>query len=139
MGAGVFNSLNIDMKYLYYRLWKLFSLVKTNDMPATNAIIFLSMTQFFNLALFYILALYYLDISFKFSSKNEIYIAVGVIYSLLTFLNYKFLYKNRAKLSEKYKSESKRQRFIGNTALILYVIISFAVVFYFGHKYTTGN
>lgn len=128
------------MKYLYYRLWHFFKKIKTNDMPATNAMIFLTIWQFLNLSLVYILLKYYsvVEIEFELKSRNEIYLLAGVFYSILTLLNYFFLYKNRGKINNKYKDESKKQRTIGNILLMFYIIGSFVLVFYFGPKYTAS-
>lgn len=122
------------MKYLYYKLWQCFKRIPTNDMPATNAMIFITTWQFLNLSLVYILLKYYFHI--KFTIDN--YITIVVIYSVLTLLNYLFLYKKRMMIYEKYKDESKKQKLIGNILLILYIVGSFALVFYFGPKYTSS-
>ncbi len=126
------------MKYLYYKLWQLFTRIKTNDMPATNAMIFITIWQFLNLSLVYILFKYYFHMKFTLSSKEDIYITIVIIYSVSTLLNYLFLYKKREKIYEKYKDESKKQKLIGNILLILYIVGSFALVFYFGPKYTSS-
>jgi hypothetical protein len=126
------------MKYLYYRLWQLFAKIKTNDMPATNAMIFLTLWQFLNLSLIYILLKYYSLISIGLKSKVEIYITVGIVYSILTFIDYFLLYKNRDKIYEKYRNETNKQKYLGNILLALYVLGSFVLVFYFGPKYTAN-
>ena len=109
-------------------------------MPATNAMIFLTIWQFLNLSLVYILINYYtkIEIELELKSRNEIYLSTGVFYSILTLINYCFLYKNREKLHDKYKNESKRQRNVGNILLAFYVLGSFVFVFYFGSKYTAS-
>lgn len=124
------------MKYLYYRLWQLFRQVKTNDMPATNAMIFITLWQFLNLALIYVLLGYYSKIEIVLRTKNEVYLIVFVFYSALTVLNYFCLYKKRDILLEKYKNESRKQIIIGNVLLTFYILGSFALLFYFGPKYT---
>ncbi len=57
-------------------------------MPATNAMIFLTIWQFLNLSLAYILLKYYsiVEIEFELKSRNEIYLFAGVFYSILTNL-----------------------------------------------------
>ena len=126
------------MRYLYYRLWYFFKKIKTNDMPATNAMIFLTIWQFLNLSLVYILLGYFSIIKIELKTKNEIYLFVGVFYSIITIMNYFLLYKKQDKLYEKYKNESKKQKLIGNILLILYIFWSFVLVFYFGSKYTNS-
>lgn len=126
------------MRYLYYHLWQLLSKIKTNDMPATNAMILISLCEFANLFVIHILLEHFLFVKIDFYSNYSIYIFVislGVVFYLI---NYYYLYKNREKLSIKYKKEDKNKRTIGNVLLILYVLGSFALVFYFGSKYTLG-
>lgn len=127
------------MKYLYYKLWQTFKRIPTNDMPATNAMIFISMCHFVNIFIIHLILSLNSFVSMKFNSNNEIYTFVGIIYSSLTLLDYLFLYRNREKIYEKYKDESKKQKLIGNILLILYIVGSFALVFYFGPKYTLSN
>ena len=46
------------MKYLYYILWQLLSKIKTNDTPATNAMLLISLCQMLNiLSVYFILCL----------------------------------------------------------------------------------
>jgi len=127
------------MQYLYYKLWQLFKKVKTNDMPATNAMIFLTLWQFINLFVVYILIEKYFvgEISLVFESKNNIYLIAGFFYSLLTLINYFFLYKNREKLFKKYRMETRNRNKLGNILLLIYIIGSFVLLFYFGPKYST--
>ena len=123
------------MRYFYYRLWQLFIRIKTNDMPATNAMIFITLWQFLNLSLIYILLGYFFRLEMVLRTKKEIYLIVGIFYSALTILNYFFLYKKREKLREKYMNESRKQIIIGNVLLIFYVLGSLAFIFYFGPKH----
>ena len=109
------------MKYLYYKLWQLFTKIKTNDMPATNAMIYITLWQFLNLSLLYILFANYSEIESELISKHEIYIISGTVNSILTLLNYLFLYKSRDKIYEKYQVENKKQKLLGNILLALYI------------------
>ena len=124
------------MRYLYYRLWQLFTRIKTNDMPATNAMIFLTLWQSLNLSLIYILLKYFSILKIDLKTKGEIYIFAGITYSIFTIINYFYLYKNRDKLNDKYKNENKKQKIIGNILLIVYILGSCVLLFYFGPKYT---
>lgn len=125
------------MKYLYYKLWQQFKRVKTNDMPATNAMIFLSIWQFLNLFLICILIKQHFSSELKlmFKLKNEIYLIAGFFYSILILINYFFLYKKRERIFVKYKNETTKQNKLGNIILLIYILVSFALVFYFGPKY----
>ncbi len=125
------------MRYLYYRLWQLFTRIKTNDMPATNAMIFLSMCIFANVATVHILLDHFSIVKINMDSRFAVYSFTVPLGLLILSINYFLLYKYRNKLHEKYKNESKKQKILGNILLVIYIIGSFALVFYFGPKYTT--
>lgn len=126
------------MRYLYYRLWQLFTKIKTNDMPATNAMIFISLCQFANISLIYIFLLQYSIINLSFNKGSEVLFYTIPLAIIVYIINYFYLYRFRNKLHEKYRNETKKQTVIGNLLLILYVLGSFAFVFYFGSKYTAS-
>jgi hypothetical protein len=126
------------MKFLYYRLWQLFTKIKTNDMPATNAMIFISLCQFFNFSLIYFFLLQYSIINIHFNKRSEVLFYTIPLGIIVYIINYFYLYKNRERLYEKYKNEGKKRKIIGNILLILYVVGSFALVFYFGPKYSAS-
>ena len=126
------------MRYLYYRLWQLFTKIKTNDMPATNAMIFISMCEFANLFVIQIIFEYFLFLKIDFSSKYNIYFFTIPLGIIVYIINYFYLYKNRESLYKKYKNEGEKQKIIGNILLIIYVVGSFSLVFYFGSKYTAS-
>jgi len=122
------------MKYLYYKLWQQFKRVKTNDMPATNAMIFLTIWQFLNLFVIYVLINHYFvgGVKLELKSTSEISLFAGFFYSILTLINYFVLYKNRESISARYINEGKIQAKTGNILLVLYIVLSFALAFYFG-------
>jgi len=124
------------MRYLYYRLWRLITKIRTNDMPAFNAMILIGLCQLLNMFLVYIFLQRYSIIDIHFTNKSEIMsytIPIGVmVYSF----DYFYLYKYRHKLHEKYKNESRNKRVLGNVLLYAYVVLSIGLVFYFGPKYT---
>lgn len=126
------------MKYLYYKLWKIFKRIPTNDMPATNAMLFISMCHLANIFVIQIILDYNSFVNMKFNSKNEIYSYTIPLGLFVIALDYLFIYRNRNKIYEKHKDESKRQKLIGNILLILYIVVSFALVFYFGPKYSSS-
>jgi len=126
------------MKYLYYKLWQTFKRIPTNDMPATNAMIFIAMCQFANIFIIHLMLSLNSIASMKFSSKSEVYAFTVPMCLIVYVLDYLYLYKNKDKIYEKHKDESKRQKLTGNILLILYIVISFALVFYFGPKYTSS-
>lgn len=123
------------MKYLYYRLWQLLRLIKTNDMPATNAVILLSMCQIGNLGLLYILAKRFFFAEFEQITRQMIYLYSVTVGLIVFVINYFYLYRNKKKLFERYQRENQNKIVLGNALLIFYVLISFFTVFYFGSKY----
>ncbi len=126
------------MKYLYFKLWQFFKKIPTNDMPATNAMLFISMCHLANIFVLQIFLDYNSFMNIRFGSKNEIYSYTIPLGLFVIGLDYLLLYKSRDRISEKYKDESKRQKLIGNIFLILYILGSFALVFHFGPKYTSS-
>lgn len=125
------------MRYLYYKIWQLFTKIKTNDMPATNAMLFVIFCQLLNIALVVILTLYYFKIKIDFnSSKLEAYLLSAVIFFPLLIIDYLILYKQKDSIQNKFSKESKKQRAKGNVIVSIYIIASFVLLFYFGPKYT---
>jgi hypothetical protein len=123
------------MRYLYYKLWQTFKKIPTNDMPATNAMIVFSILHFINIATIQVLVNHFFSFNIEPNSKNEIILFACSLGLVLYLINYFYLYKNREKLYEKYKDESKSKSIIGNTSLVLYIIASAALVYYFGSRY----
>lgn len=126
------------MRYLYYKLWQTFKRIPTNDMPATNAMLFMSMCHIANIFFFQIVLDHNSFVNLKFNSKSEIYSYTIPLGLLVIVLDYLYLYRNKDKIYKKYKDESKRRKLTGNILLILYIVVSFALVFYFGPKYTSS-
>lgn len=124
------------MRYLYYHLWKLLSKIKTHDMPATNAMILISMVHFLNLSLIYIFINYLSLVKIHFASRIYIYISAISLGVVVYTINYFYLYRNKDRLFEKYKYEGKRSIIIGNILLIFYLVGSFVLFLYFLSKYT---
>lgn len=118
------------MKYIYYRIWKLLSRIPTNDQPATNSVILLTIFENFNVAtVYFMLQYYYKDYMVNLSFDKKIIAIVPT--SIIMLLNYLFLYKRRNNLYEKYKNESKTQNRFGYVLLFIYIIATFALLLYF--------
>jgi hypothetical protein len=130
-------SINCNkMKYLFYKVWQIFSKIKTNDMPATNAMILISVCEFANIGLLYIILLQLKLLNVIIHTRIEgLYYAIPISLIVYTF-NYLYLYKNRKELYNRFKDESKRQKVFGYIFLFIYITISFASIFYFGSKYS---
>lgn len=122
--------------YIYYKIWQNFSRTKTNDMPATNAMLFVSLCHLANIFVIQIVLGHYALVNMKFSSKYEIYIYTIPLGLLVFALNYLLLYRKRDRIFKKYKNENKKQKLIGSILVMLYILASFVLVFYLGIKYT---
>jgi len=123
------------MKYLYYKLYQDFKRIKTNDTPATNAMIFLSIIQGVNLATVQIIINHFFHIKIDFFSKNEIILFAIILGLILYVINYFLIYKKRKEIYEKYMNETKIQNRIGYVVLIIYIIGSAALVYFVGSRY----
>ena len=123
------------MKYLYYKLYHSLKRVKTNDTPATNAMILLSMIHTANVATVQILLNHFFSIKIKLVSKDEIIVFAISLGLVLYAINYFQLYKKREEIYEKYKNESKQQSRIGYAILILYAIGSATILYIVGSNY----
>jgi len=113
------------MKYLYYTLYRLFSKIRTNDTPATNAMIFLSVCEFANGLTLLNMA----KIPLKGDTQNEA-ISIAIIISLTVMLiNYFILYKRLEDLCIKYKNETVKQKAVGVILLCVYILGSSILVY----------
>jgi hypothetical protein len=123
------------MKYLYFKLYYCLKKVKTNDSPATNAMILLSMIHMANIATIQILFNYFFSIKIKLVSKNEVIMFAVSAGLVIYIINYFLLYKKRDEIYEKYKNESKYKKVLGYIVLVLYAIGSSIILYYFGSRY----
>ncbi len=123
------------MKYLFYKLYQSLKKVNTNDTPATNAMILLSMIHTANVVAVQILLNHFLSIKIKLVSKDEIIVFAISLGLVLYAINYFQLYKKREAIFEKYKNESKHQSRIGYAILILYSIGSGTILYIVGSKF----
>lgn len=126
------------MRYLYYKLWQLFKKIKTNDMPATNAMIFLSICVFANIFVIHFLLSKAFHFEIGFNSRGDVYAFTIPIGISVYFLGYLFLYKKRDKIYEKYRDESRKQKILGSLLLVLYILGSFILTFYLLSNYSDG-
>lgn len=123
------------MKYLYYKLWQDFRRVKTNDTPATNAMIMISVFNGINIITLMILADYFLQIQKYTVSRSEIYTFSTILGLSVMGINYFLLYKKRDAITEKYKGESKTMSRIGFFLVYFYMIGSFFLVYFVSKKF----
>lgn len=123
------------MKYLYFKIWQCFKRIPTNDTPATNAMILVSIMHFANLATVQVLINHFFQTKIELDSKNEMILFSALVGVIIYLINYFLLYKKREKIFEKYKNENKTRSRRGYIILILYILTSFALVFYFGSKW----
>lgn len=108
------------MKYIYYTVYRHFSNVKSNDTPAFNAMVFISMLEGANVMT---LLLFVPDeYKFSFQSRNQI-IFYGIIIGLtIMTINYYTLIKPLPELKIKYKNESDTRKTVGTILLLSYII-----------------
>ena len=123
------------MKYLYYKIYQSLRKVKTNDTPATNSMILLSIIQGANIATLQALLNHFFLIKIKLESRNEIFLFAGSLMLVLYLINYFQLYKKREEICERYKNENKTQSRIGYATLFLYTFGSAVLVYFVGSKY----
>jgi len=120
------------MKYLYYTLWQLFKKIKTNDTPATNAMIFISLCQMLNLFAVYVFFILIANKEIIALPKSTVLIYSASTGSIVLLINYFVLYKGREALDNKYKNETKKQKCTGRVFLGLYFLGSTFLAFYLG-------
>lgn len=139
MGTNISKKLlsliQVIMIYIYYKLYQNLKNVKTNDTPATNALFLLCMIHGANIATVHILLNHYYGINIKLVSKNEVLAFAFLVGIIVISIDYFLFYKRREEIHEKYKNESKFQSRVGYTILILYILVSAVLLYYFGSKY----
>lgn len=123
------------MKYIYYKLYHNLKRIKTNDSPATNAMILLSMIHMTNVVTIHILINHFFNIKIKLLSKNEVITFAFLSGIIIYTFNYFLFCKKREEIYEKYRNESIYQSKIGYAILILYIFGSAWLLYYFGSKY----
>lgn len=123
------------MKYLYYKLYQALKKIKTNDTPATSALAILSVVQGINVLTILIGLNHFLNVRISLDGKQSIIYFAFLSYVSLLLVNYFLFYKSRESISERYKGESKEQSIRGYIKLILYIVLSVFLVYYFGSRY----
>lgn len=123
------------MRYLYYKLWQDFSKSKTNDTPAFNAVICLSIIHTINILTVLVYFNSFLDIKHMFSFI-EGYSFGSILLCLSVFtLNYFFLYKKRYAIAGKYQKENKLMKTAGTIFVYLYIISSFVLIYFISKRF----
>jgi dolichol kinase len=120
---------------LYYKLYQTLRKVKTNDTPATNAMILLSVTQAINIVTIQVLINYFFNVKLLLRSKYEIIIFAVSFMLIIYLINYFHLYKKHEKINEHYKNESKNKSTVGFIIMVMYILGSFILLFFIGTKY----
>lgn len=124
------------MKYLYYRIWHLLKLIKTNDMPATNAMLLMSFCKMLNLFTAFILISQILNLKLPIIQKPRIFLFTIPIGIIIYLVDYFFIYRKRSFLEDRYKNETEKQRITGIVILGLYLFATIFLWFYFLAKYS---
>jgi hypothetical protein len=117
------------MRYFYYRIYKALTKVKTNNTPALNAIILITILQGFNVFTIYIILDHFLKPEFE---KQQVIIGGGLLYFILFAVNYTYLFRKRSEIARRYENETKEDKTWGIIGLLLYIVVSIAIFFILG-------
>jgi len=117
--------------WMYYYMLK----IKTNDTPAFNAYILISMLIYFNIVTIIIVFCYFWEISLKIDKNIAYYL--GMFLMICIFIAYYFiLYSNRVSIFERCKAMSKRRKIKSLFLFWIYVIASYSLLFIAGINLT---
>ena len=128
-------------KYIYYKLYKITKKSEKNlashmRMPATLTIFSLSFLQFINLMTILILLVHWLKIFSPTTISKEI--AIGTILFLYGINYFLFLRNRKFLLIEKtYDEAPKKLKSIKTKLFWIYIILSFALLFFSFAKFNT--
>jgi hypothetical protein len=117
------------MRYLYYKIYKILTKIKTNKTPAFSALVMLITLQGANILTILTLIKHFCNIKFD---KNYLTLESLLLFIALIIPNYFFLYSKQNIIIKKYANESKEDNTWGYILLILYVLITFAAIFIVG-------
>ena len=120
------------MKYIYYKIFQSFRRIKTNDTPATNAMLLISGIECVNILTLLLVFNHFLNTKLNFNAKNEILLYPSILCVVIFTHNYFLLYKKREEICERYKNENKTHSRIGFVFLLIYIIGSFVFVYFIG-------
>jgi Kef-type K+ transport system membrane component KefB len=111
------------MRYLYYTVYRLLLKIKTNDTPAFNAMLLVSILEAINIQTVFLL----IPDCFKLSlpiKEQVLFYAVGVVLILFA-INYFYLIKKLPMLVDKYRDENRKQKNIANVLLVTIQLFPF--------------
>jgi hypothetical protein len=118
------------MRYIYYRIYKALTKVKTNDTPAFNAMILLVTMQAVNILSVFCIINYFYKWVFD---KQQVVIGGLFLYIILLIPNYFFLVCKRDEIIKRYENETKEDRLWGTIGLLFYIVVSFVVFIVLGN------
>lgn len=114
-------------KYLYYKIYVFTNKLGNYDVPF-SALLGMSFLLMIN-SLIIVLRIIFQDRISDFNTVKPFFIIIGVFILLLNY--FLFIYKRKYReIIKKYKKESEKSRKIGNSIVIIYVIISLASIFF---------
>lgn len=123
------------LENIYYWMYYYILKIKTNDMPAFNAYILISMLVYFNIVTILILFCYLGGISLK--GDKDIAAYEGLLGGVcILIVNYFILYSKRASIFERCKSMSEKRKTKRLFLFWIYVIASFSSLFIAGINLT---
>ena len=121
-------------KLIYFLIYTDFKKVKTNDTPAYNALLALSLLQSMNFLSIGAVVNYFLKI--EINKNNATYCGIFVAF-LLLLINYIYIFRKKAEIEKKYESKTiaKKQFYLWlyiaiSVALFIFVITNFVTTKY---------
>jgi hypothetical protein len=120
-------------KELYYWMYFYLSKIKTNDTPAFNAYLLISLLQMLNIITFAIIINYFVK-----SDPDIVSDYVGLtLYAILLIIDYFSLYAQRKIIFEKYGDLQPKRKTRGIICFWLYVVLSLVALFVSGQNLVT--
>jgi len=112
------------MQYLYYRVLKLLTRVKTNDTPALNAMVLITAIQGLNVfSIFDLIKSHY---KWEFNEPQAIIIGLS-FYIILLIPNYFYLFLKKNKIVQRFNNETNKEKVLGIVWLMIYIVLSIAI------------
>ncbi len=120
------------MRYFYYRIYQRLKKVESNDTPAFNALLLLTLLQILNILTLLSIVRFFV----KFEIGKQQGIICGLIISfLILIVEFKNLFHKKDEICRQYENETKEKRWRGTVYLLLYIIISVTLFFVIGKPF----
>lgn len=123
------------MQYIYYKLWRDFTGIVKEDIPALYSMMWLSVIHSVNLLSVLVIVNHFYRLKILYWSKSETTVYCSIILLFMIAINYFLLYKKREAIAEKYRNENKLMKILGIVILYVYMIGSFTLVYVLSQIY----